>query len=77
MEAIRPVAARPQSRDHYLLISLYRQNELPFHLKLALQNGVTKDEIIGVITHLAFYGGWPVANTALTIARKAFQEASV
>jgi 4-carboxymuconolactone decarboxylase len=59
------------------LISLYRQNELPFHLKLALENGVTKDEIIGVITHLAFYGGWPVANTALTIARKAFQEAGI
>jgi 4-carboxymuconolactone decarboxylase len=59
------------------LISLYRHNELPFHLKRALANGVTKDEIIETITHLAFYGGWPVANTALPIARKAFEEAGV
>lgn len=59
------------------LISLYRVNELPFHLKKALENGVTKAEIIETITHLAFYGGWPVANTALPIARKVFQEAGL
>ncbi len=59
------------------LISLYRSNELPFHLKKALENGVTKDEVIETITHLAFYGGWPVANTALPIARKVFQESGV
>jgi 4-carboxymuconolactone decarboxylase len=56
------------------LISLYRTNELPFHLKRALQNGVTRDEIIETITHLAFYAGWPSAMTALQIARKAFEE---
>jgi 4-carboxymuconolactone decarboxylase len=58
------------------LISLYRVNELPFHLKKALENGVTRDQIIGIITHLAFYAGWPPAMTALQIARKAFDEAS-
>jgi 4-carboxymuconolactone decarboxylase len=52
------------------LISLYRVNELPFHLKRALENGVTQDEVIGAITHLAFYAGWPPAMTALQIARK-------
>ena len=57
------------------LISLYRTNELPFHLKRALENGITKDEIIAVITHLAFYAGWPAAMTALQIARKVFDEA--
>jgi len=57
------------------LISLYRTNELPFHLKRALENGVTRDEIIGTITHLAFYAGWPPAMTALRIARKVFDEA--
>jgi 4-carboxymuconolactone decarboxylase len=56
------------------LISLYRVNEAPFHLKRALENGVTRDEIIGVITHLAFYAGWPPAMTALQIARKVFEE---
>ena len=37
------------------LVSLYRINELPFHVKKALDNGVTRDEIIELITHLAFY----------------------
>jgi 4-carboxymuconolactone decarboxylase len=36
------------------LISLYRANELPFHLKRALENGITRDEIIETIRHLAF-----------------------
>ena len=57
------------------LIAGYRQNELPFHLKKALENGVARDEIIEVVTHLAFYSGWPTASTALTIARQVFGEA--
>jgi 4-carboxymuconolactone decarboxylase len=56
------------------LVSLYRTNELPFHLKRALENGVTRDELIEVITHLAFYAGWPTASSAIAIARKAFEE---
>ena len=56
------------------LIALYRHNELPFHLKRAIENGVTRDEIAETITHLAFYGGWPVASTAVPIARKVFEE---
>ena len=59
------------------LIALYRTNELPFHLKKALENGVSRDEVIEVITHLAFYSGWPAANTALTIAQRIFDEAGV
>ena len=57
------------------LVALYRTNELPFHLKRALENGVTKDELVELITHLAFYAGWPAANTAVTIARQVFAEA--
>jgi 4-carboxymuconolactone decarboxylase len=57
------------------LIALYRINEMPFHLKRALDNGVTRDEIIETITHLAFYAGWPPAMTALQIVRKVFEEA--
>jgi len=56
------------------LVSLYRTNELPFHLAKAIENGVTKDEVIEVVTHLAFYAGWPTANTAVAIARKVFGE---
>jgi 4-carboxymuconolactone decarboxylase len=58
------------------LISLYRINEMPFHLKRALENGLTREEIIATITHLAFYAGWPPAMTALQIARKVFEEAA-
>jgi len=57
------------------LVALYRTNELPFHLKRAIENGVTRDELIELITHLAFYAGWPAANTAITIARQVFAEA--
>jgi 4-carboxymuconolactone decarboxylase len=59
------------------LISNYRTNELPFHMKRALENGVTRDELAEVITHLAFYAGWPPASTAVGIARKVFEEAGV
>ncbi len=57
------------------LISLYRTNELPFHLRKALENGLTRDEIVETITQLAFYAGWPPAMTALQIARKIFEPA--
>src|ERR1700734_1576217 len=57
------------------LISLYRINELPFHMKKALENGVTRDELIEVITHLAFYSGWPTAASAIPIAQRIFDEA--
>jgi 4-carboxymuconolactone decarboxylase len=57
------------------LVALYRTNELPVHLKLALENGVTREELVEAITHLAFYAGWPTAATAEAIARRAFAEA--
>jgi 4-carboxymuconolactone decarboxylase len=57
------------------LISLYRGNELPFHLNKAMENGVTRDEIIEMVTHLAFYSGWPTASSALAIIRQVFAEA--
>jgi len=56
------------------LVALYRTNELPFHLKRALDNAVTREELIELITHLAFYSGWPTANTAMTIAKRVFEE---
>ena len=57
------------------LIALYRVNELPFHLRKALENGVTRKEIVETITHLAFYAGWPAASTAIGIARQQFAAA--
>ena len=52
------------------LTALYRTNELPFHLKRALENGVSRDELVEVITHLAFYAGWPCAMTAIRIFKE-------
>jgi 4-carboxymuconolactone decarboxylase len=57
------------------LISLYRTNELPFHLGKALENGVTRDEVVEMVTHLAFYAGWPTAGTAIGLVRQAFEKA--
>ena len=54
------------------LIAMYRGDQLKGHVQRALQNGVTKEEIGEIITHLAFYAGWPAAMTAGTIARKIF-----
>ena len=48
------------------LVSLYRTEQLGFHLNRALENGLTRDELVEAITHLAFYSGWPTAVTALT-----------
>lgn len=58
------------------LISTYRSNEMPFHFQRALDNGVTREELIETITHLAFYAGWPAASTALAIARRVFDDAA-
>ena len=48
--------------------------QLEAHLKLAKQNGVTKDEIVELITHLAFYAGWPKAWSAFALAKDVFDE---
>ena len=56
------------------LIALYRTNEMPYHMKRALQNGLKKEELIEAITHIAFYAGWPAANTAIATAQRVFDE---
>jgi 4-carboxymuconolactone decarboxylase len=45
---------------------------LPFHLNKAKENGVSEEELIEVITHLAFYVGWPKALAAVVIAKETF-----
>lgn len=46
--------------------------QLPFHLALGRQNGLTEVEIVEAITHLAFYTGWPKAMSAIGAAKQAF-----
>lgn len=57
------------------LVALYRTNELPHHLGRALENGVTKKELVEAITHLAFYAGWPNAMTAMMAAKNVLADA--
>ena len=52
------------------LIALNRTEQLRGHIERALDNGVTKDELVEVITHLAFYSGWPTAISAAMIAKE-------
>ena len=57
-----------------MLTALYRTDQLRGHLRRALDNGVTKEEIGEVITHVAFYGGWPTAANAVQVAKQVFDE---
>lgn len=52
------------------LVALYRPEQLRFHLNRAIDNGLSKDELIEVITHLAFYSGWPTAMSAIMVAKE-------
>ncbi|HEY2590537.1 MAG TPA: carboxymuconolactone decarboxylase family protein [Steroidobacteraceae bacterium] len=51
-----------------VLTALYRPEQLRFHVRLALTNGVQKEELAELITHVAFYAGWPSAVSAAQIA---------
>ena len=67
----RPILSK---RDRSLitvaaLIAMYRPEQLTAHLSLALQNGLSKEEIGEAITHLAFYASWP---SAISASRKLF-----
>jgi 4-carboxymuconolactone decarboxylase len=57
-----------------MLSALNRPHELKMHLKGALKNGVTKDEIREVLLQVAIYAGIPAGVDAFRIAREAFAE---
>lgn len=50
--------------------------QLPFHVRLGLSNGLQKEEMTGAVTHIAFYAGWPKAMSALPVLLAACAEAS-
>jgi 4-carboxymuconolactone decarboxylase len=54
------------------LTALYRPEQLRFHLKFAATNGLKAEELAEMITHLAFYAGWPAASEATRIADEVF-----
>jgi 4-carboxymuconolactone decarboxylase len=72
---------RPQlsKRDRSLvtvsaLIAMNRPDQLRSHLVRARDNGVTQEELVEAMTHLAFYAGWPDALTAITVAKEVFEK---
>jgi 4-carboxymuconolactone decarboxylase len=70
---------RPQlsKRDRSLatvaaLLAGGNAEQLTFHLQHARDNGVTEEELVEAITHLAFYAGWPKAFSAMAVAERVF-----
>lgn len=70
---------RPQlsKRDRSLitcaaLVALGKPEQMNSHFPRAIQNGVTHEELIEMITHMAFYAGWPSAVTAILRAKEIF-----
>ena len=56
------------------LVALNRTEQQTGHFQRALNNGVKKEELLELITHLAFYSGWPTAMSAANVAKKVFEE---
>ena len=57
-----------------LLTALKAENELPMHVRAAVRNGLTPDEIAEVLLHTAVYAGVPAANSAFAIAERTLRE---
>ncbi|HVM65243.1 MAG TPA: carboxymuconolactone decarboxylase family protein [Acidimicrobiales bacterium] len=55
------------------LVALYRSDQIAGHMKRGVQNGLTIDEIKEVVTHLAFYAGWPNGRVAMETAKRLFE----
>jgi 4-carboxymuconolactone decarboxylase len=67
------------SRDRSLvtmtaLITANLPTQIVFHINKAMDNGMTPDQVAEVITHLAFYAGWPNAMNAASVAKEVFEK---
>jgi 3-oxoadipate enol-lactonase/4-carboxymuconolactone decarboxylase len=56
------------------LVALGHENELAMHIRAALRNGLTPEEIKEILLHSAIYCGVPAANSAFAVARNVFEE---
>jgi len=56
------------------LVSLRAENEIGMHVRAALRNGLTPEEIAEILIHTAIYAGVPAANSAFAVARQVLQE---
>ena len=56
------------------LVALNRIEQIEFHLKKGSENGLTKEEIVAAITHIAFYAGWPTAASGINHLKKVIDQ---
>ena len=56
------------------LVAVRAENELALHIRAALRNGLTPEEIAEVLIHTAVYAGVPAANSAFAVARRVLRE---
>jgi 4-carboxymuconolactone decarboxylase len=56
------------------LVSLRAENEIGMHVRAAIRNGLTPEEIAEVLLHTAVYAGVPAANSAFAIAQRTLRE---
>jgi 4-carboxymuconolactone decarboxylase len=56
------------------LVALNRIEQVEFHLKKAFENGLTKEELVAAITHIAFYAGWPTAASGFSHLKKVIDQ---
>lgn len=57
-----------------VLTALGREHEIPLHVRAAVRNGLSADEICEVLLHTAVYAGVPAANAAFAIAQRVLSE---
>ncbi|RZT29061.1 carboxymuconolactone decarboxylase family protein [Cupriavidus agavae] len=70
----------PRDRSLVTMSSLLANGQsaqMTSHINLALDNGVTPREIVGLVTHLAFYTGWPNGMSVVGIAREVFNKRGI
>ena len=58
------------------LIAAGQVAQIPFHLNRAMDNGLTRAQASEVLTHLAFYAGWPNAMSAVPVVKSVFEARS-
>jgi 4-carboxymuconolactone decarboxylase len=72
---LRPALA-PRDRSLVTVSALIANGQtaqIPFHLNRAMDNGLTQEQAAEVLTHIAFYAGWPCAMSALAVAKDVFE----
>jgi 4-carboxymuconolactone decarboxylase len=67
---LRPALA-PRDRS-LITVAAGQVAQIPYHLNRAMDNGLTREEASEVLTHMAFYSGWPTIFSALPVFKDVF-----